>query len=408
MADYDLVPKKMVCSWSTLQTHKDVVTEMALHLPLQSLFRCRAVCKLWRDVIDSPSFRKLHNLSNYANDEDDTLYLSVPLNYSDFKFLGHAGVKVLINKFPENGILNLGLNVGYSPGRSAKGDLLRFTRAVNGLICLNFSSLGQPLAICNPFLGQIKILPDSSSHSDPGTPCERRLRNVGIGRDGEFYKVVEVAYCRRHHLRLTHARLYSRRTDSWRDLGLDQPMLIYKHVHLSCNEGRFAHWCAWTHPSGYVILTFDMTNEVFRKTKIPDLDSCSNISVGNFFGDRTVAKDDGCSFIRIVFPDSSGGLVRIYESSVSICEGIRKLSWYFVVGVELPVLPLLPWWRRDCVIVKMYDAEDQKIKHLFYDYRARRFVGCLNLPECSEFLDYKGPSFHLRRSALSLSNNYHY
>ncbi|KAL6499832.1 hypothetical protein OROGR_027742 [Orobanche gracilis] len=387
MADYDLFPTKMGCSCWTLQTHEDVVTEMALHLPLQSLFRCRAVCKLWRDVIDSPSFRKLHNLSNYANDEDDTVYLSVPLNYFDFGFLRHADVKVLINKFPETGILNLGFNADFSPTRSVQGGILRFSRAVNGLICLDFYVLGQPLAICNPFLGQIKILPDSSLHSDSGTPCERKIRHVGIGHDGEFYKVVEVAYCRRHHLGLSHARLYSRRTDSWRDLGLDQPMLIFKHVHLSCNEGRFAHWCAWM-PSGYVILTFDMKNEVYRETKIRD--SISNVPAGNNYGGRIVAKDDGCSFIRIVFPDSTSGLVRIYESSVSICEGIRKLSWDFVVGVELPVPPLLPYWRRDCVIVKMYDEKDGKIKHLFYDYRGRRFVGFLNLPKSTEFLDYKG------------------
>ncbi|KAG6395307.1 hypothetical protein SASPL_145950 [Salvia splendens] len=36
--------------------NNDVLLEILLHLPVQSLFRVRAVCKLWCYIIDSPHF----------------------------------------------------------------------------------------------------------------------------------------------------------------------------------------------------------------------------------------------------------------------------------------------------------------------------------------------------------------
>ena len=48
-----------------------VVTEVLLHLPVESLLRFRAVCKFWCDIIDCTPFRKLHTDLHTNNNNDN-------------------------------------------------------------------------------------------------------------------------------------------------------------------------------------------------------------------------------------------------------------------------------------------------------------------------------------------------
>ncbi|KAG6393664.1 hypothetical protein SASPL_147909 [Salvia splendens] len=204
--------------------------------------------------------------------------------------------------------------------------------AVKGLIFINPYDLKVPIAICNPFLGQLKILPSSSSPS-----CEIVLRKVAIGFDkDEDYKVVQLQHCRSHEC--LHAQLYSRRTDSWRELEGDNRILddIYvwiKPIKSRYKNGYFSHWSLHDYMTGADILSLDMKNEVFRRIR----------SRPNFFASSIFAKDED-SFQGFEFKKNG---VNIHEL---ICEG-SELSWnYTMAGKVRTSNSEVPLWSNDCVI----------------------------------------------------------
>ncbi|XP_047963974.1 uncharacterized protein LOC125208406 [Salvia hispanica] len=144
-------------------------------------------------------------------------------------------------------------------------DYARVSGSVKGLICVSSSRAMQPIAICNPFLGQLKILPHSPSSSCHSPQCIIR-HHVGVGFD-EDYKVVQLVSCQQH--RRLQANLYLKRTNSWRGLAIDQEFVIDSSIMSFFKHGSFAHWRGGLGEER-IILSFDMKNEVFQTIRLPD------------------------------------------------------------------------------------------------------------------------------------------
>ncbi|XP_047963545.1 putative F-box only protein 11 [Salvia hispanica] len=367
--------------------NNDVVTEILLHLPVRSLLKFRAVCKFWCDVIDSTRFCELHNELHINNNNDnDKADDAVCIQ---FTCVENSGELKLSTELIYNGFLiSFDLPSFDLEDRRIMEDpnrCLEVAGAVKGLICISDVHISS-IVVCNPFLGQLKILPLS-----PHNPCHlcgriMRYQQVGIGFD-EDYKVVQLLCCIRDH-GCVQAYLYSRRTDSWRELALDQELSTYPFMKSSCRNGSFVYWLGWrTGDPSTVILSFDMKNEVFRTFTIS--------SQGLMRGCKLdfLAKDD-CSFFLFV---SCIDVLKVYESRVEGNELIWTLVTNLVTNMELAVIRDLPLWRGDdfavlkkldCAVWRLLLLGD-RVSLLLYDCRAREFIARL-LPEISAFVEYEG------------------
>ncbi|KAG6386674.1 hypothetical protein SASPL_151843 [Salvia splendens] len=314
----------------------DELTEIFLHLPVQSFLRCRAVCKFWEDLIDSRPFKKLYN---NVNKSDDTVYLKFSLSNGQIRVQHNK--KALISEESDH-------FKGFTIGE------VRLHGPVKGLICIECTNPEVPIAICNPFLGQLKFLPLISNPS-----CRIICSTVGVGFD-EDYKVVQLFSCKKHLC--LHAHVYSGRTNSWRELSgavLDNLQLRYNStIKSGCKNGYFAHWRVSRRIKRYEcsgeILSFDMKNEVFKTIMVPADRICSKIFA-----------EDEHSFLRfdIATPLYDSNLVGIYELKGKGSES----RWNHVTNVDVPSLNYIPGSIDTCVFFEQH----------VYDYRARKFLSLL-------------------------------
>ncbi|KAI3470226.1 hypothetical protein Pfo_026889 [Paulownia fortunei] len=269
----------------------DVVTEILSHLPVQSLLRFKTVSKSWHNIIDSSSFAKLH-VRNYCNNNDnnDSVFLRF--------FYGKTENWELSIMFPDCGKL-----YGEFPDiqeflkNNIKIGSPRVFGPVNGLICIHdkprFSNFGaqygpsswrEPIALCNPSLGKIEILPISPISCSFRDFCSAFSCDIGFGFDyvTNDYKIVQLLSCycvegseNDHHI---HVQVYSRITNTWRKWG-GEPFnknmyVIKKPITSSYKNGSFVHWLARKYMRDYqgkVVLSFDMHDEVFHTTLLPRL-----------------------------------------------------------------------------------------------------------------------------------------
>ncbi|KAL1568078.1 putative F-box protein [Salvia divinorum] len=207
--------------------NNDVVTEILLHLSVQSLLRFRVVSKFWKKVIDSRPFRKLYtqNDDNNNNKLGDTVDLQLSLSNGQLQIQHNH--KSLISEESDH-------------FKGLADDQVMLHGPVKGLICIECTNIKVHIAICNPFLGQLKHLPLISN-----SKCTIIYRRAGIGFD-EDYKVVQVLSCMTH-IRF-HAYVYSGTTNSWREFRENDGVLDYVRLINDCaikldrKNDHFAHW----------------------------------------------------------------------------------------------------------------------------------------------------------------------
>ncbi|XP_042016418.1 F-box protein At5g65850-like [Salvia splendens] len=345
--------------------NEDVLIEIMLRLPIKSLLRLRTVCRFWRDVIDSPYFRKLHTL-NDNNLPDDTVYIQISFDHDD----DIKPNKVLVNLQLQHNHKDL---MSYEYANIYWELVPTIVGSVKGLICINPRNITIPIAICNPFLGQVKNLPLTSF----GPSCKIGQRSVAIGFD-EDYKVVQVLTCLKH--RCLHAQLYSRTADSWRELAVECSITYRTEfynvspIKSSCKNGHFAHWCMGGHGFTSRILSFDMKNEVFRIITLPFV-----------LGECSIFAEDEHSFRYFSFGCQTG--VRFVKICESRCEG-SKFSWNrMMIDASVP-FAAPDQWRAGFVF---FELQSCKWGSFVYDYRAREFVCRHYLPSSnSRFIECKG------------------
>ncbi|KAL1541583.1 F-box/kelch-repeat protein-like protein [Salvia divinorum] len=335
---------------------------LCLSLPFQSLLRLRVVCKFWRDVIDSPDFKKLHTLTK----ADDPVHIQV-------SFLNVVPNQLSI-RFQHNMKLLMSCRSDHFNGFSlyyGRSDyLVRLVGEVKGLIGINPTGVNVPVAICNPYLGQLKFLPLTTS-SD--SLCVLVERSVAIGFD-EDYKVAQLMWCYKH--RGLHAQLYSRRTDSWRELadgGILDDLTLYsiQPIKSACKNGSFAYWRVNQRVNGDIvpkILSLDMRKEVFRTITLPS----------GHTGTSSIFVEDEHSFRMFEFMNNR--TIIFY----SRCEG-RQVMWKQTMGEKLP--SDVPSWSTSFVFLEHEGFE------VAYDYRARELI-------CKLSEDFLGPKVVEFRATL--------
>lgn len=263
---------------------------------------------------------------------------------------------------------------------------LGFCGPVHGLVCLYDKASANPIALFNPSLREIKILPPSPS---PSPFC---LRSVGLGYDDvkRDYKVVQLTFDGSQQI--TVVEVYSRKENTWRVLGVHVGRLVIREPILqrlppSCRSGgggaAVAHWSAstnWWRRQDRVIVSFDMRSEALEALKTPRFEQ--SVQIIEIF-----AKED--SFIMFVTTDPDPELMR--SEGVIIWE--YKRGWS-KVGRLGPFDDEVVWpvalWRSDGLVLKM-QSRDGKCKLGFYDCCRQEIIKCFELPvNDDQFLEYRG------------------
>ncbi|KAL8479354.1 hypothetical protein ACS0TY_026281 [Phlomoides rotata] len=286
----------------------DLATEILLHLPVQSVLRFRTVCKSWRDIIDSSTFRESHLQNQWKNNEDETLFLqfterSTPLwwemsllnadngilhkafpalqEFFNNKIGNHLLVTEILLRLPVQSMLRFrrvckswGNIIDSSSFRVSyvqnlwKNNADRFPALqeffnwnnlfvvgpVKGLICMASSiHMRISIVIYNPCLDKIKILPESPIWSSLGNEYRREdcIRNIGFGFDNvtKDYKLVQLLCSQEGP---TLVEVYSGTANTWRtlvtDSTLDDELILFNILRIKSStytkSGSSSHWRA--------------------------------------------------------------------------------------------------------------------------------------------------------------------
>lgn len=120
----------------------------------------------------------------------------------------------------------------------------------------------------NPATREFKTLPSPHQITCPSTNSGFiRTSNLGFGVDAKTndYKVVKIASCEEIS---PQAEVYSLGTNSWKAIDCQSPCFCFGGICTYLNG--VCYWLASDVNGGKVLLSFDMADEVFQKTPLPN------------------------------------------------------------------------------------------------------------------------------------------
>lgn len=345
---------------------EDVIFEILTRLPVTSLIRFKSVCKLWYSLMKNPSFisKHLHNLSREKN------YVRLLISRR-----GNITNKRVVS-LSINDTFDVFINQDFPSYFNDKFGHVRLIGPCNGIVCLG----GYPdnIVVWNPSIRDYKILPQSQIQRVVGSTV--RGSDFGLGFDSKRndYKVIQILFCLSNNRGVVYqVEIYSLNENIWRKHNAIVPAKI-KYGNISWSmiyKNEIFCWLAQNSDNNEVILSFNMSEEVFENTPLP-----SNIGV---FGEQEIRN------IWVIVP--------LNESISLIVYCLKQVEKYFDIWVinELGVKncwtklqrigPLsrverpLGFWKNGEFILEnsngqlvIYDTANQEFKTLgFYGKRDR-------------------------------------
>ncbi|XP_047313144.1 F-box/kelch-repeat protein At3g23880-like [Impatiens glandulifera] len=267
----------------------EMVIEILSRLPVKSLLRCRSVCRVWHDVIDSPKFVE-HQMYRSAslcgrNRIGPLLFQRANLQTLNFSLtLLHSDTLAVAEE------VKIPASIPSSFDGSSYWSVIG---SCNGLVAISIFPIGvfqsnrdvDRVVIWNPATKQIRELP---------TPIivERQLLDYGFVylSSVEDYKVVRIVS--RGNLGgmngdfSIRVEVYSMQSDSWReiDTGSICPIIMHSMRFMIHSSGvavkGILHWPVFFPSASHSndtgsIISFDMVHELFREIQMPDAFSVS-------------------------------------------------------------------------------------------------------------------------------------
>jgi F-box interacting protein len=252
----------------------DLVAQILVWLPVVSLLRCKCVSKSWYALITHPSFIRKHLLHN--KNSSNTLLL---LNMFDLTTLEFFFSTLSYDT------LQLSLTQPAHPrgfGNIMKHDV-RVLGSCNGLVCLHALvclSLGElEVVIWNPATRETKVVPKSNlPHLLPaGFKTVNTSMEFGFDAKTNDYKIIslltpfdiDVAAKSFRSGGIIQSEVYSLSADSWRKG--DSPLCCTGELNIVGLNTYINGMASWSVSVGWEgVLSFDMSDEVFLKTPVPD------------------------------------------------------------------------------------------------------------------------------------------
>ncbi|XP_035546488.1 F-box/kelch-repeat protein At3g06240-like [Juglans regia] len=369
---------------------EDVVTEILSTLPVKSLMRFKSVSKAWYALIRNPHFITKHHtcaISDHNRNHCRRVILERYRAIDTPRFSMHS-----------NDTLEFSGDIHLIPQLFSEDiNPVLFIGSCNGIVCVvgisaeRFHGGPDPdraweIGLWNPATRESKRLPFVPRPPDfvplPLDICFTSYKfGFGIDLNTNDFKVVKITcfYSPRHY----QVELYNLTTDSWRviDASLNSADFIKTSNFPSYLNG-FCYWlnfprrCDREHN---LLLSFDMSNEMFREIMLPDDD------VGSL-ADIAIINDS----VAVIFPTYSNssrndvGISMEYEIWV-MNESIVECSWTKLFTIAVPSRPLQ--FRDDGLIVLngghcvsdkclvLFDPRTGELKNLpIYDEGSETFV----------------------------------
>lgn len=263
----------------------DIPTDLSFSiiskLSVKTLKRFECVCKSWTVLFQNSYFMSLFCKNLYNHSYYDYTSLLLHLHHKT------TSIDVLYSLSDEQFENNIKLNW---PNPFQMDDLefeILGSRSINGVLCLiSYSQTSTRLVLWNPATQEFKVIPTSFRESVPYMDIE--ITRYGFGYDSvrEDYKVIrQIMYNPNSDSESDIEdfpfediyyqlfwEIYSLQSNSWKKLDSDIP-----HNYIDqglCIDGM----CHWWGEEGYdnenydeeYLLSFDLSNEVFHITPIPD------------------------------------------------------------------------------------------------------------------------------------------
>ncbi|KAE7995680.1 hypothetical protein FH972_000451 [Carpinus fangiana] len=246
---------------------EDLVTMILLWLPVVSLLRFKCVCKFWYALITHQNFVRKHRLHN-SNSNTHLLLKTSNKTMDDYVLSTISYEELQISP----------LTQPLPPQYLGNGE--KFSISVvgscNGLICLHaYDTLN--VVIWNPTTRETKVVPESNLPIFAPAGYCARIQGMGFGFDAKTndYKIINFVsmyelnfddYVMKDVKEIIYQKeVYSLSTDSWRKV--DGPQCFILNGTYTTGMGS---WLAYVNDPDLFVLSFDMSDEVFLKTPLPD------------------------------------------------------------------------------------------------------------------------------------------
>ncbi|KAF6167326.1 hypothetical protein GIB67_043187 [Kingdonia uniflora] len=228
---------------------EEVVEDILLRLPVDSLVRCKYVSKHWLSLICNPSFVKLHLKQSKAKN-NGTLILG-----------SFTGLYFSIHDVNEN-VDDHALKLEYPFNLEAK--VVRFIGSCDGLILILLSDYN--MLLWNPATRDFKILPGHGGYFS--------LRGFGYDELSDDYKVISQGI--RINSRVSEVSTYALCKDSWSVVKTNFPNVDYGTEHPGIFVNGILHWKVGRHHTKLtkcsIIISLDLRDEKFREVSHPKLE----------------------------------------------------------------------------------------------------------------------------------------
>ena len=222
-------------------------------MPVKSLIRFTSVCRSWFSLIKSPEFVAKHYATrNDSLQQNDCHFLVAYSSYSD-----------PIAKFLSYETLEISSVFECKPFDSSSDPLFaiswRFFGSCNGIFCVEVQKFKNVIILWNSATREVFV---------PNQP-RGVLNFVGFGFDDKAndYKIVMFDYN-------GIVELYSLRSDSWTsveaDFSFGEDKDIFEQIDPTSNGSMYTWMVYDSLCNGLCLLSFDMIDEVFVETPMPD------------------------------------------------------------------------------------------------------------------------------------------
>ncbi|XP_027171422.1 F-box protein At3g07870-like [Coffea eugenioides] len=341
---------------------EDILLQILSWLPAESLIRFKCVCKAWYALLEDQNFIYTH-VNNMIN----------PIRRNVNAHLLISCRSSMTNKrvisLSRDSSLDRFINQDLPPFFSNNFGQIRLIGPCNGIICL----YGYPdqIALCNPSIGQFKILPPSQV----SRPHDIKVRggDIGIGFDSKIkdYKVIQILFCISNQSGLYyHVEIYSLGTDSWRKYDAAVPAnVMYTNMWSMVYKNETFCWWA-QNGNTEVILSFNMSKEIFQETPLPSDIECFG---GRHRTTRSIVPLNESIALIVYRMKEKEKVFDVWVMNELVLGAHEKSTWTKqlsigpISGVERP----LGFWKSGELVLEncsrelvLYDRKTKEIKNL--------------------------------------------
>lgn len=220
----------------------------------------------------------------------------------------------------------------------------------DGIVCITSGT--EDVILCNPAIKEFEFLPKSSLFLPPKCPndydneddyydaLESDPSGVGFGYDSKakVYKVVRIVDFSSGYFFTTHpsrAEVFTLGAHSWREIKIDTECSVISDPSFDICFKGICYWYAGIRTDlgvdKKVILSFDMSDELFHEISFPESTYVHEIlAVWKESIVLVSYKDDGPGFLDIWVMDESGGFKGSWTKNLTVgpIEGLIPLAFW--------------------------------------------------------------------------------